>query len=329
MNAILYWDKNFKGETSTVSPNDQPCEGPDDYVSLGLGKCGFMSCSDQITDRCNSFGGQANSYKIDDGIVYRAYSKKMYNGETIDLTGSSKYMPDGWSNKIFSYKVLKDCNNSKWMWDPDCNNEVDKKLNWKNDNIINPCKDTPQNKCFQNKFVLAQSANLNKDTNLLKWCKTHQTECEVSLKNYCKTPENISNEFCQEWCKKMPGECDTVMEDFCKIPANKTNILCSCNNPVNLELKSKFDKMNPICFNKDCLISGYKNKDFKVTCEKCLDTINFKEPSTDTLIKNIQESCNLVPKTDFEIFWEKYNFIIIITIVVLILLSIISCLFRR
>lgn len=321
MSVILYWDKNFKGETSTVSPNDQPCEGPDDYISLGLGKCGYMSCSDQITDRCSSFGGQPNSYKIDDGIVYRAYSKKLYSGDTIDLTGSSKYMPEGWSNKIFSYKVMKDCDNPKWMWDQDCNNEVNKNLKWKNDNIINPCKDTPQNKCFQNKVVLAQSADLNKDNMLLEFCKTHQEECDLPLKGYCKNPENVGNEFCQDFCKKT-GDCDTTMEEFCK--KSPTNKLCSCNNPVNETLKAKFDKMNPVCFNRDCLVSGYKNKDFKVNCEKCLDNINFNESNTDLLIKSIQESCNLVPKTDIQVFWEKYNIIIIIVIVVLILLSVIS-----
>lgn len=328
MNSILYRDKNFNGETSTVSPNDQPCEGPDNYVSLGLGKCGYMSCSDQITDNCSSFGGQVNSYKIDDGIIYRAYSKPNYNGETIDLTGSNKNMPDGWSNKIFSYKVLKDCNNSKWIWDSDCNNEVDKNVNWINDNIVNPCKDTPQNKCFQNKVILAQSADLNKDINLLKWCKNHKTECKSSLNVYCTKKDNVDNEFCQDWCKMSPGKCDTVMQEFCN--NNKTNILCSCYKPENLTLKSKFDKINPYCFNKDCMVNGYKSKNFNVTCDKCLDTVNLKETNNDILIKNIQESCNLIPKTEIEIFLETYNKIIIIVIIVLfILLSLSSILCFR
>ena len=195
------------------------------------------------------------------------------------------------------------------------------KKKWTNDNIINPCKDNIQNKCFQNKVALAQSANLNKDAKMLEWCKSHQDHCNFQLKNYCKNTDNTSTPFCQSWCTKNPGECDNAMIEFCKIDTNKNNELCSCNKVIDQNLITKFDKMNPICFNKDCLDKGYKNKDFKVNCDKCLDNVNFKESNIDKLITNIQESCNLIPKTDSQIIWEKYGTMIIIAIIVICVLS--------
>lgn len=320
MSAILYWDKNFKGETSTVTPNDPPCNGPDDYVSKGLGKCGYMSCSDQIKDHCDSFGGQVNSFKIDDGIIYRAYSEHKYNGNTIDLMGTSDHMPDGWSNRIFSYKVLKDCNNSKWMWDPDCN------VPNSNDNFINPCVDSTNNKCFQNKVLLAQSADLNKDINMLNWCQTHTKECEAPLKRHCKTIDNVNTDYCKKWCNDNSGECDNTFTDFCKI--HKDDLSCSCfNTPEPLETFAKNNKIDPLCLNNNCKKYGYKTKDIKLNCDPCLDKVNFKETNIDKLLNDIQVSCNLIPKSNFQIFWENNTTFIIIALITIVIVSIITVIY--
>ena len=103
------------------------------------------------------------------------------------------------------------------MWDPDCNatntDNSSKQIN-SNENTIGICQDDKTNKCFQNKVLLAQTSDLNKDANMLNWCQAHVNECETPLKNYCKTVDNVSSPFCQKWCNNNPGECDKYIIDF-------------------------------------------------------------------------------------------------------------------
>lgn len=127
-----------------------------------------------------------------------------------------------------------------------------------------------------------------------KWQKAFPEEFKKSAVTYCQS--NLDKEKCQQYCRFQSasgdGVCDSMMSSFCQ--KNSSHPVCTC---ITSKLNFSKDKdLNPKCFDKSCLFTGYIPSDMQnaycPTAINCVVGRKLKDLGYDLSTLTINSSCN-------------------------------------
>ena len=103
----------------------------------------------------NAWGKSVNSLQLDPGFLFCGYENDNYAGSfkcwDKNIPNMSK---EGWSNRIASFRLKRDCSFDGFQWVNGCNYEVVNKNSYVNDCKIN-------SKCYLNKINACKTADLS------------------------------------------------------------------------------------------------------------------------------------------------------------------------
>jgi hypothetical protein len=96
--------------------------------------------------------------------------------------------PGTWGNKTASIHLKKDCNDSKWLWDKECEKGT-------GNDIIGDCKDKTSN-CHRNKIMQCNLEEGEPSVECLNFCAQNHGECDTMMKKYCTSENTKKKEIC-------------------------------------------------------------------------------------------------------------------------------------
>ena len=174
---------------------------------------------------CEKVNDNIDSYDVkEEGLVVSLFEKPDFVEPPLDKTiakGPKDLTNSKAHNKISSLRVLKDCDNKRWAWDPDCE-VIDP------NKVVSTCSDT-NTKCYRNRMEVCNQQDLASGTPCLKFCLANQNLCPDALDKYCEKKfnplESMANDpdcgprlesIRNKACKRVGGLESQTCRDFCK-----------------------------------------------------------------------------------------------------------------
>jgi hypothetical protein len=136
------------------------------------------------------------SLVVDTGYVLVLYDQTNLQPASNSYTFGAGSYPDlrriiragsgNWAQVAQSYRLSKDCNNSRWLWDGDCYIPDGSKA-------VGDCSDK-SSMCYKHRRETCASEGKMSDT-CLKWCRDNGG-CDDAMIRYCGLSENFDSDIC-------------------------------------------------------------------------------------------------------------------------------------
>lgn len=179
---------------------------------------------------------------------------------------------------IPTVQLYKNCANSRYLGDPDCDVYYAK-----------------------NCLTATQMAS----PNCQNFCSNKPTQCQTGYANYCSVLDNVVNPFCSTWCKNNRAACDPLMINYCSRHANNTEV-CGCINTQSLtglaKLLNYYGQQYFVHCNAQSCTSEKAYKTSTMIAKACPNSNvciqNLNLSALDIQLGNVSQTCSITDKTD-------------------------------